>query len=83
MTLGIRPEHLIHDENGSIRISVQMLEQLGANTLVHGVLEGTDTEMVASMPGHVTAGMGSVMSFSAEAANLHVFDASTGKRIEE
>ena len=83
VTLGIRPEHLAHDENGPIRISVQMLEQLGANTLVHGVLEGTEVEMVASMPGHVTAGLGSVMSFSAEVSNLHVFDASSGKRIDE
>ena len=83
VTLGIRPEHLVHDENGSIRVSVQMFEQLGANTLMHGVLEGTDTDVVASMPGHVTAGVGSVMSFTAAANDLHVFDTTSGKRIEE
>ncbi len=83
VTLGIRPEHLMHDENGPIGISVQMFEQLGANTLLHGVLEGTDTEIVASMPGHVSTGEGSVMRFSAEASVLHVFDAASGKRIEE
>ncbi|MCK0142802.1 sn-glycerol-3-phosphate import ATP-binding protein UgpC [Aliiroseovarius sp. F20344] len=83
ITLGIRPEHLVHDENGPIKISVQMFEQLGANTLMHGVLDGTDNDIVASMPGHVTAGEGSVMSFSVEASNLHVFDATSGKRIEE
>ena len=61
VTLGIRPEHLAHNEHGPIRITVQMFEQLGANTLMHGVLEGTDTDVVASMPGHVTAGVGSVI----------------------
>jgi sn-glycerol 3-phosphate transport system ATP-binding protein len=83
VTLGVRPEHLVHDEAGSIRISAQMFEQLGATTLVHGVLDGTDTDIVASMTGHVTAGAGTIMSFSAEAGNLHVFDSSTGRRIDQ
>ena len=82
VTLGIRPEHLVHDEAGPIRISVLMSEHLGATTLIHGVLEGTDTDFVASMLGHVTADPGSTMSFSASSDNLHIFDASSGKRIE-
>ena len=83
VTLGIRPEHLVHDENGPIRITAQMFEQLGANTLMHGVLEGTDIDVVASMPGHVSVGAGSIMSFSASASDLHVFDLSSGERIVE
>ena len=83
VTLGIRPEHLVHDENGPISISVQMFEQLGANTLMHGVLDGTDTDIVASLPGHVSAEAGTVMKFSAPVEALHVFDSATGKRIEE
>ena len=81
--LGIRPEHLEHDANGPVRISVQMCEQLGANTLVHGVLEGTGTDIVANMTGHVTAEAASIMSFAAEADNLHTFDSETGRRIEK
>ena len=83
VTLGIRPEHLVREDNGPIRISVQMCEQLGANTLVHGVLEGTGTDVVASVLGHVTADEGSLMSFSVLAGDLHVFDATSGKRIDE
>ncbi len=82
VTLGVRPEHLVQDDAGAIRIVVQMVEQLGANTLVHGVLEGSETEVVASVPGHLTAEAGTVMSFSAAAEDLHVFDATTGKRID-
>ena len=80
--LGVRPEHLTQDDAGPIRVSVQMFEQLGANTLIHGVLEGTDTDVVASAPGHVSATAGTVMGFSAAAEDLHVFDSSTGKRID-
>ncbi len=82
VTLGIRPEHLVHDDAGPIKITVQMSEHLGANTLIHGVLEGTDSDFVASMLGHVTADPGSTMSFSALTENLHIFDAASGKRIE-
>jgi len=82
VTLGIRPEHLAQDDNGSIKISIQMVEQLGANTLLHGVLDGTNSEMVASVPGHVSAENGSVLSFSAGAENLHLFETSSGKRID-
>lgn len=82
ITLGVRPEHLVQDDAGAIRIIVQMVEQLGANTLVHGVLEDSETEFVASVPGHVTAEEGTLMSFSAAAEDLHVFDVTSGKRIE-
>ncbi|MCP4821710.1 MAG: sn-glycerol-3-phosphate import ATP-binding protein UgpC [Shimia sp.] len=81
VTLGIRPEHLLQDEAGAVRMSVQMFEQLGANTLVHGVLENTSITLVASLPGHVTAPAGTIMAFCAASENLHVFDPTTGKRI--
>ncbi len=82
VTLGIRPEYLAQDTDGKIKISVQMMEQLGANTLLHGVLDGTDTEMVASVPGHASVPSGSVVSFSANADDLHLFDPTSGKRID-
>ena len=82
VTLGIRPEHLTADSAGPIHITVSLFEHLGANTLLHGHLEDTDTEIVASLPGHVTADAGAVMRFSAPAPLLHLFDPGTGKRIE-
>ena len=82
VTLGVRPEHLVSDDSGPIKISVQVVEQLGANTLLHGFLDGTNIEMVASVPGHIIAPAGAVVSFSASPDNLHLFDTSSGKRIE-
>lgn len=79
--LGIRPEHLTADPKGPISITVALFEHLGANTLLHGTLTGTDTEIVASLPGHVTAQPGSTMTFSAPPDLMHLFDTDTGKRI--
>lgn len=81
VTLGIRPEHLIPDAAGPVRIRVDLLEQLGANTLLHGMLEDTETDMVVSLPGHVSAAPAASMAFSADPARLHLFDRQSGRRI--
>ncbi|WP_297339229.1 sn-glycerol-3-phosphate import ATP-binding protein UgpC [Pseudophaeobacter sp.] len=80
--LGIRPEHLVADENGPIAIDVDMVEQLGANTLLHGMLSGTTHAMVASVSGHVSTQAGAQHRFSAAPELLHLFDAKTEKRLE-
>ncbi len=83
LTVGIRPEHLEPNEKGQVRVSVQMVEQLGANSLVHGFLEKTNIEFSASIPGHVTADAESVMAFDVNQENIHIFHADTGKRISK
>ena len=82
VTLGIRPEHLRANDQGNVRITVNLFEHLGANTLLHGTLEQTETDIVASLPGHVTADQGTVMVFSVSEDLLHIFDAQSGIRIE-
>ena len=81
VSIGIRPEHLEEDKKGNIKIVIQMVEQLGSNSLLHGTLEDTDIEIVASLSGHVTAEAGSVVSFSAKETNIHVFSPETEKRL--
>jgi sn-glycerol 3-phosphate transport system ATP-binding protein len=79
--LGVRPEHLIPDEAGPISIDVEMVEQLGANTLLHGTLSGTEHEMIASVAGHVTTPSGAQHRFSPAPDSLHLFDLETQKRL--
>jgi len=80
--LGIRPEHLVLDEKGQIKVEVDLLEQLGSNTLVHGRLEGTQSPIVVSLDGIQTIDAGVVLSFDAPPLALHLFDTVTEKRIE-
>ena len=83
LTVGIRPEHLKTNKKGQVRVSVQMVEQLGANSLVHGVLEKTNIDFSVSIPGHVTADAGSVMAFDVNRDNIHIFHADTGQRVPQ
>lgn len=80
--LGIRPEHLVPDPAGPIAIDVEMVEQLGANTLLHGHLQGSQHPIVASVPGHVTTTPGTEHRFAAAPELLHLFDPKTEKRLE-
>ena len=82
VTVGIRPEHLQASPNGALRITVSLFEHLGANTLLHGLLEGSEREITASLPGHVTAEPGACLCFDAKPEHLHLFDAETGRRLE-
>ncbi|UWQ64998.1 sn-glycerol-3-phosphate import ATP-binding protein UgpC (plasmid) [Leisingera caerulea] len=81
-TLGLRPEHLMQDPAGPIAIEVELLEQLGANTLIHGRLPGTEHTITASVPGHANDGTGSIRRFSVAPELTHLFDPATGKRLE-
>jgi len=81
ISIGIRPEHLEKDKKGNIKMVIQMVEQLGSNSLLHGILEDTDIEIVASLSGHVITKPGSIVSFSAKEANIHIFNPMTEKRL--
>ena len=81
VTLGLRPEHLVADEAGPVRVRVALSEKLGANTLIHGVLEGTERDMVVSLDGIRDIGEGTALGFSIPPGAMHLFDAGTGRRI--
>jgi len=80
-TLGVRPEHMSPAPDGPLKIEVGMLEQLGANTLVHGVLEGRSEEIVASLPGLEHINVRTTLGFDAPSESIHLFD-ETGVRID-
>ncbi len=81
LTLGLRPEHLVNDADGPIRLRVALSEQLGANTLVHGTLEGTDSALVVSLDGVRAVTEGDVLSLSIPQDAMHQFDPATGRRL--
>ena len=82
--LGIRPEHLVPDPKGGIAVSLQVAEPLGANTLLHGRLSGHEVPITVSLAGvhRIEAGSDG-RQFSVKPDHIHLFDPSTGVRLEE
>jgi len=79
--LGIRPEHLVFDDQGPISVTVKMAEPLGANTLLHGVLAGSAEGFTASMQGvHLLTDGAKELRFGVQAGKAHLFDAESGLR---
>ena len=81
VTLGVRPEHLSPAGAGDAMVSgaVEMVEQLGADTLVH-VGHGPET-IIARIPQGMHPGLGSTLHLAADPANVFLFDSASGARI--
>ena len=80
--LGLRPEHLVSDENGPIEAHIQMSEPLGANTLLHGRIGTKGDAITVSLPGvHTIGDAGATQRFSVHHDHIHLFDPSTGQRM--
>ena len=80
--VGLRPEHLVLNPKGKIALIPVLAEPLGANTLVHGKLEGTTIPLTASLPGvFELKGKSELLRFSIEPENLHLFDMETEQRL--
>ena len=83
VTVGIRPEHVIPSPDGAMAMTVQMGEPLGANTLLHGRMSGTSDAFTVSLAGVHHAVTGDVVRFDVASENLHFFDQTSGKRLED
>jgi sn-glycerol 3-phosphate transport system ATP-binding protein len=80
VTLGVRPEHLMASANGGLVLRVDLVEALGADTLVYGRLP-SETQLVARLPGTSVVKIGDLVPVSPAPDSLHLFDAGTGKRL--
>jgi sn-glycerol 3-phosphate transport system ATP-binding protein len=80
VTLGIRPEHLELDPAApAVRLRAELVEALGADTIVHGTLGGA--ALLARLPGTHRVAMGDEVPLRCAPEHLHVFDATSGKRL--
>lgn len=63
------------------QLSVSFIEQLGADTVVHGAVAGTAAPLVVRLAGVQRQQAGAVMPLRCAAEDLHLFDAETGQRL--
>jgi sn-glycerol 3-phosphate transport system ATP-binding protein len=79
LTIGFRPEHIQLDPNG-IPLSIDLVEPLGSETLIHGHLVAPGkAELVVRVPGRAPEGDALTIAFPDHDA--HVFDRETGRRL--
>ena len=83
---GIRPEHLemTEEQNADFALRIQAVESLGAETLIHGVLEetsGKDIPMVVRLSGPHLPDLNSLMWLKAPLEHWHIFDERTQQRL--
>jgi sn-glycerol 3-phosphate transport system ATP-binding protein len=85
VTVGIRPEHMIGADGAAadLELEVDLVEPLGADTLVHGRLEGVAIELTARLPGTVSIDPGQPLPITVDRDHLHLFDPESGARLSD
>ncbi len=83
VTLGIRPEHLerASGQEGVAHLNVDLIEHLGADSLVHGHFGNDRTDLTVRVQGTLNMGPGDTFDFSVAPDHLHLFDPQSGARI--
>ena len=82
VNVGLRPEDFKIDENGPIKLKVELVELVGSDTLIHGKLDGSDEILIASIQGVINDNLrGKSINLSFDEKKLHLFDINTKQRI--
>ncbi|MBI3526203.1 MAG: sn-glycerol-3-phosphate import ATP-binding protein UgpC [Betaproteobacteria bacterium] len=81
LTLGVRPEHLVvcAPAEGVFNLEVEVVEELGADVLLHGRL-GTHA-CTARLPHGNHPAVGTTLALRAMPGKLHFFDSASGCRL--
>ena len=84
IVLGIRPEHfeLAEGQEGVISLSVDHVELLGADTLVHGHFGDGKMSLTIRLPDVQHYKKHTVLNLTVPSSKLHLFDKKEGYRIE-
>jgi sn-glycerol 3-phosphate transport system ATP-binding protein len=82
VTLGLRPEHLTPAtaDDGALHLEVDLVEALGADTVVHGRLAGSGSPLAIRLGGTAALRTGDRLAVQVPAEQLHLFDADSGRR---
>ena len=92
VTVGIRPEHIALAPNGqgndqgngraTAHLKVDLVEQLGADTMVHGHFGADRSALTVRLAGIQNPGAGDLMPLAIAPGHIHLFDPDSGARLE-
>jgi sn-glycerol 3-phosphate transport system ATP-binding protein len=78
---GLRPEHLQPVGDGALAARVELVERLGADTILHGRLMGADMPLMVRIDGVHGPQLGETVHFAIRPEHLHLFDPDSGRRL--
>ena len=78
---GFRPEHLTLADDGKLVLTVQFVEHLGAESLIHAQLEGISSEITLRHPGHAHHEIGDTLRVNVPVKDMHFFSVENQKRL--
>jgi multiple sugar transport system ATP-binding protein len=81
IVLGVRPEHLHLADSGEITGEVMLVEELGADALLHVRLGEGGSPMVARTEGRKSPALGQKVTFAVQPGDLFAFHPETGARL--
>jgi multiple sugar transport system ATP-binding protein len=83
ITLGVRPEDLEISDHG-IPVTVEVVEELGADAYIYATLKSGDDSLpiIARVDGRRPPEKGATVHFQAKQGHVHLFDVTSGERIE-
>jgi sn-glycerol 3-phosphate transport system ATP-binding protein len=85
VTVGIRPEHLALAADArpgrALQVTAELVEALGADTLVHSRLGAGKATLLARLPGGVETRAGDRLNLAVEPEALHFFDPATERAL--
>jgi sn-glycerol 3-phosphate transport system ATP-binding protein len=83
LKVGVRPEHLHLSGNHDAHLTLQVdvVEQLGADTIIHGNLLKSGEQMSVRLDGIQKLDRGTTVGLSIDPANVHLFDPDTTHRV--
>ena len=83
VTVGLRPEHLnlTSEQEADATLVVHMVEQLGADTLVHGAIHGESTDLTVRLGGVQSFQRDDRIYIKVTPEHVHLFDSQNGRRL--
>jgi sn-glycerol 3-phosphate transport system ATP-binding protein len=80
LKVGLRPEHLVASANGPIALSIELVENLGADALLYGKVPG-GASLVARAEGGAPHKAGDTLRLDISPRHVNLFDSASGRRI--
>ncbi len=80
--VGLRPEHLAAAADGPFAAIIELVENLGADMLLHGRIASSDETVTVRTHGGAQHRIGEPLRLAIAPHHVHVFDAETGQRYQ-